>query len=121
MLRINNFPKNFDFLFEIPQSEHTSALPSSEYRYCGVHVTHWEVMPYSLIYISQQECSLLHVVQTGYGAHPASYPMGARGSFLGGKAAGERSLPLTSCQCQGQENVNLYIHSLIRLHGLVLN
>jgi hypothetical protein len=31
--------------------------------------------------------SLLHVVQTGSGAHPASYPMGTRGSFLGGKAA----------------------------------
>jgi hypothetical protein len=27
-------------------------------------------------------------VQNGFGAHPASYPMGTRGSFLGGKAAG---------------------------------
>jgi hypothetical protein len=26
-------------------------------------------------------------VQTGFGAHPASYPMGTRGSFPGGKAA----------------------------------
>jgi hypothetical protein len=26
------------------------------------------------------------VVQTGSGAHPASYPMGTRGSFSGGKA-----------------------------------
>jgi hypothetical protein len=32
--------------------------------------------------------SLHHRVQNGSGAHPASYPMGARGSFLGGKAAG---------------------------------
>jgi hypothetical protein len=32
--------------------------------------------------------SLLHVVQTGSGAHPASYPMGSRGSFPVGKAAG---------------------------------
>jgi hypothetical protein len=32
--------------------------------------------------------SLHHRVQTGSGAHPASYPMGARGSFLRGKAAG---------------------------------
>jgi hypothetical protein len=31
--------------------------------------------------------SLHHRVQTGSGAHPASYPMGTRGSFLGGKAA----------------------------------
>jgi hypothetical protein len=27
-------------------------------------------------------------VQKGSGAHPASYPMGTRGSFPGGKAAG---------------------------------
>jgi hypothetical protein len=32
--------------------------------------------------------SLNHRVQNGSGAHPASYPMGTRGSFLGGKAAG---------------------------------
>jgi hypothetical protein len=31
--------------------------------------------------------SLLHRVQNGYGAHPASYPMGTRGSYTGGKAA----------------------------------
>jgi hypothetical protein len=32
--------------------------------------------------------SLHHRVQNGSEAHPASYPMGTRGSFLGGKAAG---------------------------------
>jgi hypothetical protein len=32
--------------------------------------------------------SLNHRDQNGSGAHPASYPMGTRGSFLGGKAAG---------------------------------
>jgi hypothetical protein len=32
--------------------------------------------------------SLHHRVQNGSGAHPASYPMGTRGSFPGGKAAG---------------------------------
>jgi hypothetical protein len=32
--------------------------------------------------------SLHHGVQDGSGAHPASYPMGGRGSFPGGKAAG---------------------------------
>jgi hypothetical protein len=31
--------------------------------------------------------SLQHRVQNGSGAHPASYPMGTRGFFLGGKAA----------------------------------
>jgi hypothetical protein len=32
--------------------------------------------------------SLHHRVQIGSGAHPASYPMGTRDSFPGGKAAG---------------------------------
>jgi hypothetical protein len=32
--------------------------------------------------------SPLHVVQTGSGAHPASYPMGTGCSFPGDKAAG---------------------------------
>jgi hypothetical protein len=32
--------------------------------------------------------SLHHRVQNGSGAHPASYPVDARGSFPGGKAAG---------------------------------
>jgi hypothetical protein len=38
--------------------------------------------------------SLLHVVQTGSGAHPASCPMGTGGSFSRGKAAGAWSWPL---------------------------
>jgi hypothetical protein len=32
--------------------------------------------------------SLHRSVQNGFGAHPASYPIGTRGSFSGGKAAG---------------------------------
>jgi hypothetical protein len=32
--------------------------------------------------------TLLHGVKTGSGAHPASYPMGTRVYFSGGKAAG---------------------------------
>jgi hypothetical protein len=40
--------------------------------------------------------SLHHHVQTGSEAHPASYPMGTRGSFSGGKAAGSWRFPLTS-------------------------
>jgi hypothetical protein len=41
-------------------------------------------------------------VQTGSGAHPASYPMGTGSSFPGGKAVGAWSWPLTSIQCRGQ-------------------
>jgi hypothetical protein len=60
--------------------------------------------------------SLRHCVQTGSGAHPASYPMRIRGSFSVGKAAGAWSWPLISIKnawCYA------YTHS-IRLHGVVL-
>jgi hypothetical protein len=40
--------------------------------------------------------SLHYRVQNGSGAHPASYLMGTRGSFPGGKAAGAWSWSLTS-------------------------
>jgi hypothetical protein len=40
--------------------------------------------------------SIHHLVQTGSGAHPPSYPLGTTVSFPGGKAAGEWSWPLTS-------------------------
>jgi hypothetical protein len=36
----------------------------------------------------RQKFSLLYVVQTGSGIHPASYRMGTGCSFLGGKAVG---------------------------------
>jgi len=36
-----------------------------------------------------------HRIQTGSRAHPASYPMGTRGSFLGSKAAGAWNWTLT--------------------------
>jgi hypothetical protein len=39
--------------------------------------------------------SLHHRVQTGFGAHPTTYPMGTRGSFPGGKEAGVWSWQLT--------------------------
>jgi hypothetical protein len=37
----------------------------------------------------RQEFSLLHVVQTGTGAHSASNPIGIRGFFSGGNVAVE--------------------------------
>jgi hypothetical protein len=40
--------------------------------------------------------SLHHRVQNGSGARPASYPMGTRGSFPGGKATGVRGMKLTT-------------------------
>jgi hypothetical protein len=65
--------------------------------------------------------SLHHRVQNGSRAHPPSYPMCTRGSYPGRKAAGAWSWPLTSIWCRGQECVELYLHSPIRLHGVVLS
>jgi len=41
-------------------------------------------------------------VQSSSGSHPASYSMGTRCSFPGGKAAGSWSWPFTSICCRGQ-------------------
>jgi hypothetical protein len=68
-----------------------------------------------------QDFSLFHIVQTGSGAHPVCSPMGTEGSFPGGKAAGALRWPLTYNYRQDAENVELYIHSPIRHHGVVLN
>jgi hypothetical protein len=56
--------------------------------------TGWTTEGSEFEYRYGQEFSLLHVVQTSSGVHPA---------------------------CRGQENVDLYIHSPIRPHGAVLN
>jgi hypothetical protein len=53
--------------------------------------------------LAVQDFSLLYSVQTGSGAHLASYTMGTGGSFPGGKAAGAWSWPLTSILCRDRE------------------
>jgi hypothetical protein len=53
-----------------------------------------------------------HRVQNGSGAYPVSYPIGTRVYFSEDKAAGVWSWPLTSIQCQDQECVDVYLHSL---------
>jgi hypothetical protein len=46
---------------------------------------------------------LLYSVQTGSGAHPASYPRGTEGCFPGGKVAGAWSSSLTSIWRRGKK------------------
>jgi hypothetical protein len=65
--------------------------------------------------------SLHHRVQNGSGAHPASYPMGTRGSFTGGKAAGVEADHSSPSSAEVKECVELYLHSPIHLHGVVLS
>jgi hypothetical protein len=47
--------------------------------------------------------------------------MGTRRSLPGGKAAGGVKLTTHLQLGQGQENVDLYVHSPIILHGVMLN
>jgi hypothetical protein len=58
----------------------------SEAKNLGTSVTNLNYITTSMV--GAGNFSLRHRVQNGSGAHPASYPMGTRGSFLGGKAAG---------------------------------
>jgi hypothetical protein len=85
-------------------------------KYTTTINTRWEetqrVMAAKLIRLTHKiaiQLHLVHRVQNGSGAHPASYPMGTRGSFLGGKATGAWSWPLTSIYWRGQECVGLYL------------
>jgi hypothetical protein len=52
-----------------------------------------------------------HRVQNGSGAHPASYPMGTRGSFPGGKAAEREANHTSPSSAEVKEWVELYLHS----------
>jgi hypothetical protein len=51
--------------------------------------------------------SLHHRLQNGSEAHPASYLLGTRGSFPGGKAAGAWNWALTSNWCRGQRMIGV--------------
>jgi hypothetical protein len=65
--------------------------------------------------------SLHHRVQTGSGAHLASYPMGTRGSFLGFKVAGVWSWPFASI-CAAVKNAWSHTSTpRIRLQDVVLS
>jgi hypothetical protein len=65
--------------------------------------------------------SLHHRVQNGSRAHTASYPLGTRGYFPGSKAAGREADHSTASSTEVKEWVELYLHSPIRLHGVVLS
>jgi hypothetical protein len=74
-----------------------SRCPAASDKLCLCWVTGWMIGV--LGFDSQRGAgnfSLHHRVQNGSGAHSASYLMGNRGSFLGGKAAWTWSWPPTS-------------------------
>jgi hypothetical protein len=57
--------------------------------------------------------SLHHRVQNGSGAHPASYPMGIRGPFPGGKAPEREADHSSPSSAEVKEYAELYLHSPI--------
>jgi hypothetical protein len=73
--------------------------------------------------VPAENFSLLHVVHTGFGDHPASYKKGSRGVGviplgLEGKGRETDNLPPTSVEVKKTWIYTL--HCPIRLHGVVL-
>jgi hypothetical protein len=62
-----------------------------------------------------------HLTQKGSGAHPASCTVGTRGSITGVKRPGREAdhSPLSSAKVK--ECVDLYLHSPMHIHGVVLS
>jgi hypothetical protein len=65
--------------------------------------------------------SLHNRVQNGSGAHPASHPMGTRAISLGVKQPVREADHSPPTSAKVKEWVELYLHSPIRLHGVVLS
>jgi hypothetical protein len=65
--------------------------------------------------------SLHHRVQNGSGAHPTSYSVGTRGSFPEVKRPKREADHSPPSSTEVKECVELYLHSPIRLHGVVLS
>jgi hypothetical protein len=66
--------------------------------------------------------SLHHHVQNGSWDHPASYPMGTRDSFPGGKVVGREADHSPPSSAEVKECVELYLHSpnTPSRHGILL-
>jgi hypothetical protein len=65
--------------------------------------------------------SLRHCVQTDSGAHPPSYPIGTGDLLLGVKQPGHEADHSPPSSAEVKECVELYLHSPIRIHGVVLS
>jgi hypothetical protein len=91
--------------------------PVCDMSSCFSHVIHMAVIRFLNIYcLWRKFTSLIRI-------HPASNPVVCNKLFPGGKGVGacSSSLTLTANLCQGQENVDVYVNSPIRLHGVVFS
>jgi hypothetical protein len=65
---------------------------------------------------------IFHSIQTGSGAHLASYPMDTRGSFHGGKAAGVSNWTFIDLNVVLRSRMlEIYLTFSLRRHVIVLN
>jgi hypothetical protein len=64
---------------------------------------------------------LRHRLQTGSGAHPTSYTMGTGALSLGIKRPRRESDHSPPSSAEVKECLEQYLHSPIRLHGVVLS
>jgi hypothetical protein len=62
-----------------------------------------------------------HRLQTGSGTDPASYPVVAGGSFPEGKQLRCETDHSPPSSAEVKEYVELYLHSPIRFHGVVIS
>jgi len=68
-----------------------------------------------------ENLSLQHRVQTDSGAHPASYPICIGALSLGLKRPGREADHSPPSSAEVIECVELYLHSPVRLRGVVLS
>jgi hypothetical protein len=94
----------------------------SDFSSFPVGLCFWWTAMQPLFRFSPANFSLHRCVQNGSGAHPASYPVGTRGSFPEGKAAGGVKLTTHFHLVQRSKNEWSYTSTPpTRLHGVVLS
>jgi hypothetical protein len=127
-------PSYYNFRITQPAEYRTQAspevdCPQEKHEACTFHVSEFTLLGYVLDDRGSRvrfparagNFSLHHRVQTGSGTHPASYPMGTRGLYLGVKWPG-READHSSPPNAGVKNACSYTSTPpIRLHGVMLN
>jgi hypothetical protein len=91
----------YKFIYCITQTKVTEALMWSGSIIVNIVTRFWVGWSVPEIWAGARDFSLLQNIQTGSGAHPASYSMGMGGYFLRSEAGGTWGWPLTFVYFQG--------------------